>query len=71
MLDPQLQGITWVKEREAKRGLVCVRMGAPEMLRVMEKAISEVRCNVKRHPTVLCCAVRRGCALAANSATLS
>jgi dynein heavy chain len=42
MLDPQLQGISWVKEREGKRGLVCVRMGAPDMLRLMEKAISEV-----------------------------
>lgn len=43
MLDPQLQGISWVKEREAKRGLVSVRMGAPDMLRQMEKAMAEVR----------------------------
>lgn len=42
MLDPQLQGISWVKEREARRGLVCVRMGAPDMLRAMEKAMAEV-----------------------------
>ncbi|EFN60095.1 hypothetical protein CHLNCDRAFT_133411 [Chlorella variabilis] len=41
MLDPQLQGVAWVKERLAKQGLVCLRMGAPDMLRAMERAISE------------------------------
>ncbi|KAI3429649.1 hypothetical protein D9Q98_005734 [Chlorella vulgaris] len=41
MLDPQLQGVAWVKERLAKKGLVCLRMGAPDMLRVLERAISE------------------------------
>jgi dynein heavy chain len=43
MLDPQLQGVAWVKERLAKKGLVCLRMGAPDMLRVLERAISEVQ----------------------------
>jgi hypothetical protein len=42
MLDPQLQGVAWVKERLGGSGLVCVRMGAPDMLRSLEKAISEV-----------------------------
>ncbi len=43
MLDPQLQGVAWVKERLAKQGLVCLRMGATDMLRSLERAIGEVK----------------------------
>lgn len=43
LLDPNLTALQWVKEREGKRGgLVCSRMGAPDLLRVMERAIAEV-----------------------------
>lgn len=31
----------WIKERFAKGGLVCLQMGAPDMLHAMERAISE------------------------------
>lgn len=52
MLDPQLQGVAWVKERLAKQGLVCLRMGAPDMLRAMERAISEVSPSLALEATV-------------------
>ena len=39
MLDPQLQGITWIKERESKNNLQVVRMGADNMVTVIERAI--------------------------------
>ena len=39
MCDPQLQGIAWIKEREAKNNLQVVRMGAPKTADIMEKAI--------------------------------
>lgn len=43
-LNPAPQGVSWIKEREARRpgGLVCVRMDAPDMLRAMERAVIEV-----------------------------
>lgn len=40
MMDPQLQGVLWVKEREAKNGLTVTRMGAPNMMAVMERAMA-------------------------------
>jgi len=40
-IDPQLQGIVWISEREAKNGLKKVRMGAAVTLKVMEAAITE------------------------------
>ncbi|CAD7704939.1 unnamed protein product [Ostreobium quekettii] len=39
MMDPQLQGITWIKERESKHSLQVIRMGADNMMTVMERAI--------------------------------
>uniref|UniRef100_A0A061RCW1 Flagellar alpha dynein n=1 Tax=Tetraselmis sp. GSL018 TaxID=582737 RepID=A0A061RCW1_9CHLO len=39
MLDPQLQGIVWIKERESKNNLVVLRMGTPTMVTSMERAM--------------------------------
>ena len=39
MMDPQLQGIVWIRERESKNSLVITRMGASNMMTVMERAI--------------------------------
>ena len=39
MMDPQLQGIVWIKERESKNSLVVLRMGADGMVTKMERAI--------------------------------
>eukprot|EP00877_Chromochloris_zofingiensis_P015255 jgi/Chrzof1/9984/Cz04g22250.t1 len=39
MMDPQLQGIVWIKERESKNNLQTLRMGADNMMTVMERAI--------------------------------
>lgn len=39
MMDPQLQGIVWIKERESKNSLQVVRMGMDNMVTVMERAI--------------------------------
>jgi len=39
MCDPQLQGIAWVKEREAKNDLAVVRMGNPKTVTIMERAV--------------------------------
>lgn len=39
MMDPQLQGIVWIKERESKNNLVVLRMGAPNMVTAMERAM--------------------------------
>ncbi|KIY98975.1 dynein heavy chain, partial [Monoraphidium neglectum] len=40
MMDPQLQGVLWIKEREAKNGLQVVRMGADNMMVVIERAMA-------------------------------
>ncbi|MEW5298846.1 MAG: hypothetical protein WDW36_001923 [Sanguina aurantia] len=39
MMDPQLQGVVWIKERESKNSLQVVRMGADNTVAVMERAI--------------------------------
>jgi dynein heavy chain len=39
MMDPQLQGVVWIKERASKNSLVVTRMGADNMITVMERAI--------------------------------
>merc|ERR1719247_1424244 len=39
MIDPQLQGIVWVKDREAKNNLNVMRLGQKGMTDKMERAI--------------------------------
>ena len=39
MMDPQLQGIVWIKERESKNNLVVLRMGSMTMVTQMERAM--------------------------------
>lgn len=39
MIDPQLQGITWIREKEAKNGLVLVRMTQVDMLTKLERCM--------------------------------
>ena len=39
MIDPQLQGITWVREKEKANNLVVMRLGQKNMLRTLERAI--------------------------------
>ena len=39
MIDPQLQGITWIKERERDSDLKVTRLSNPRMVKVLEAAI--------------------------------
>ena len=39
MMDPQLQGTVWIKERESKNSLQVTRMGADNMITVIERAV--------------------------------
>ena len=39
MLDPQLQGIAWIKERESKNDLKITRLGNPKILPTIEQAL--------------------------------
>eukprot|EP00884_Botryococcus_braunii_P010094 jgi/Botrbrau1/19086/Bobra.0077s0003.2 len=39
MMDPQLQGVVWVKEREARNELKVGRMGTPALLVTIERAM--------------------------------
>jgi dynein heavy chain len=39
MIDPQLQGITWIKKREEKRGLHIVRLGQKQLIPKLENAL--------------------------------
>jgi len=39
MIDPQLQGITWIKRREEKRGLHVVRLGQKQLMPKLEDAL--------------------------------
>lgn len=39
LIDPQLQGITWVREKEKANGLIIVRLDQKDMLRKLEMAI--------------------------------
>jgi hypothetical protein len=41
MIDPQLQGITWVREREKAKGLIVVRLEHKDLLRKLEAAIEK------------------------------
>ena len=40
MIDPQLQGITWIKRREEKNGVTTVRHDSKEMLRAVGRAMA-------------------------------
>eukprot|EP00899_Mesostigma_viride_P003607 jgi/Mesvir1/13247/Mv18980-RA.1 len=40
LIDPQLQGILWIKERESRNNLQVVRMDHPKTMRVLEAAIA-------------------------------
>jgi len=39
MMDPQLQGVAWIKERASKANLTVIRMGQPKMINAFERAI--------------------------------
>jgi dynein heavy chain len=39
MMDPQLQGIVWIKERESKNSLQVIRMGADNTVTAIERAL--------------------------------
>ncbi|CAL1157217.1 unnamed protein product [Cladocopium goreaui] len=39
IIDPQMQGIVWIKSKEADRNLQITRMGNPRMVQVFEQAI--------------------------------
>ena len=39
IIDPQLQGIKWIREKESDSNLVVVRLGQKDMLRRLERAI--------------------------------
>jgi hypothetical protein len=41
VIDPQLQGIIWIKNKEAGSGLQVTRMGHPKMLNAFELAIDQ------------------------------
>jgi dynein heavy chain len=41
IIDPQLQGIAWLREREASNGLVVVRLGQKGTARAFEEAIEQ------------------------------
>lgn len=41
LIDPQLQGITWVRERERANGLVVTRLENKDMLRKLETALEK------------------------------
>jgi len=41
LIDPQLQGIAWIKEREIKRALKVVRLGQKRMLNTLEQAMED------------------------------
>ena len=43
MIDPQLQGITWIREKEKARNLVILRLGQKNMLRSLLDAIEAGR----------------------------
>lgn len=39
IVDPQLQGITWIKEKEKDNNLKCVRLGSKNIIREIELSI--------------------------------
>lgn len=43
MIDPQMQANRWIKQKEAKMGLECVKMSDKDLLRVLENAVRNGR----------------------------
>ena len=41
IIDPQLQGLTWIKNKETQNGLMVTRMGAKAMLNTFEVAVEQ------------------------------
>jgi dynein heavy chain len=41
IIDPQLQGIVWIKNKESENGLSITRMGAPKMLSIFEVSLDQ------------------------------
>ena len=41
MIDPQLQGITWIRQKEKDNGLKSVRLGSKNIMRDMEMCIEQ------------------------------
>jgi len=39
MIDPQLQGVNWIKEKEKEHNLKCLRLGSKFINRDLEQAI--------------------------------
>jgi len=39
MIDPQMQANRWIKQKEAKNGIECVKMTDPDLLRYLETAV--------------------------------
>ena len=39
MIDPQLQGLTWIKQKEKARGLISMRVGSKNYINTLERAI--------------------------------
>ncbi|CAE7496455.1 ODA11, partial [Symbiodinium pilosum] len=41
IIDPQLQGIVWIKNRESENGLQVTRMGHSKMLNTFEVSLDQ------------------------------
>ena len=41
IIDPQLQGVFWIKNKETDNGLVVTRMGHPKMVNTFETSLDQ------------------------------
>ena len=41
IIDPQLQGVFWIKNKETDNGLVVTRMGHPKMVNTFEACLDQ------------------------------